>query len=203
MFKLITFWWLLHSQWLLSLFSILRGGYVPSGFPSRFDTEFVMFVLPTTSIRPFLHISWPWGFSQEISWHPCFFSISPNQTNSYTMTFSSFVDAEGDQSAQCQPSTAAPCGTTSQACATPPPMCGNTSPPPCGTTPGPPPGFIFGSANCCQRKSNDGKNYHLVRLDLFSKHWKMILMNASVSLMTHTWEDVCLQSLAVDQVISI
>ena len=82
-------------------------------------------------------------------------------------------------------------------------MCGNTSPPPCGTTPGPPPGFIFGSANCCQRKSNDGKNYHLVRLDLFSKHWKMILMNASVSLMTHTWEDVCLQSLAVDQVIYV
>ena len=87
MFKLITFWWLLHSQWLLSLFSILKGVYIPSGFPYLFDTEFVMFVLPTTSIRPFLHISWPWGFSQEISWHPCFFSISPNQANAYTMTF--------------------------------------------------------------------------------------------------------------------
>ena len=110
----------------------------------------------------------------------------------------------------CAPVHPPPCGTTATPCGTTPMptwhwgghTCG-TTPTPCGTTPSPPPGFIFGSANCCPKKSNSGKNYHLVRLDLFSKNCKMILMNASVSLMTHTWEDVCLQSLAVDQVIYV
>ena len=32
-----------------------------------------------------------------------------------------------------------------------------------------PEGFIFGSANCCPKKSNSGKNYHLVRSVLLSE----------------------------------
>ena len=62
-----------------------------------------------------------------------------------------------------------PCGTT-------PAPCG-TTPSPCGTTtPSPPPGFIFGSANCCPKKSNNGKNYHLVRSVLLSTNPSVLVI---------------------------